>query len=459
LTRSDDSSADEEESDSEESSKSESKSDHSDGEEESSEEESVKNVRARRTSKDSARRTRDNRNRSRRNTRRAPMIGRSRNNNRRRKPTKRLLTPSNPTSDNMSSLRKRSFEIDFEKPPGASPPVPKLGQKRILSEAAAILTGVVSDHPSSTEIGMHPFKVTRPAQNTQMLAEPSIFVHKSSSVSQVLPSTTAQVSFNSPGPSASFVNYAIDDQISLDSHAAVYLTKREETGDRPFDYNNREFQHLHDYLTELTTQLTQQLSEALKTEGELGSVLKTKIDQTLSRVREFVETCFLYSFEARDYLLNARLGIHVQNLLTTLKRMLYPRDLAFEEALSKIYAGLKPIANREFKLNRTEVYNSPPKVLHLPPSYFLVLITKEGHELANIRFAVIDRLRYRLHENVGLTPALSFVVAVDIEKEAFRRYPQLEAQRQYRELVKELLSEIRVSCHVTSEQQEFHALR
>lgn len=446
MTRSDESSAEEEESDSDEHSESESQSDQSDDEEESSEKESVKNVRARRTSKYSARRKLDNRNRSRRNTRRAPMIGRSRNNNRKRNKDKRVLTSSNHTSDNSSSLRKRSFEIDFEKPRGVSPPAPQLGQKRILSEAGAILTRVVSDQPTYTQMGMHPFKVTRPTQNTQTFAEPSIFVQKSISVSQALPSAAgAQVSANISGQSTSPASYAIDDQMPLDQAAAVYLTKREETGDRPFDYNNSEFLLLHQYLTELTTELTKDLSEALKAE-EIGSSLKIKLDHTLKRVREFVETCFLYSFEARDYLHNARLGNHVQNLLTILKRMLHPRDLAFEEALSKICAGLKPIANREFKLNRTEVFNIPPKVLHVPPSYFLVLMTKAGHVMPEIRFAIINRLRFRLHENLGLTPTLSFVVALDIEKEAFRRYPHLEGKKQYRELVKELLIEIWVGC-------------
>lgn len=455
MTRFDDSSAEEEESDSDERSESESQSEQSGGEEESSEKESVKNIRDRRTSKDSGRRARDNRNRSRRNTRGVPMIGRSGKNNRKRKQDKRLLTSSNPTSDHSNSLRKRSFEIDFEKTRVISPPVPQLGQKRILSEVGAILTRVVSDDPSYTQKGKPPFKVTRPAQNTLTFAEPSIFVQKSISVSQVLPSAAgAPVSVNIPEQSTSPASYAIDDQMPLDQQAAVYLTKHEETGDRSFDYNNSEFLLLHHYLIELTNDLTKDLSEALKGEGEIGSSLKPKLDHTLRMVREFVETCFLYSFEARDYLHNARLGNHVHNLLTILKKWLHPRDLVFEEALSKICAGLKPIANREFKLNRTEVFNIPPKVLHVPPSYFLVLITKAGHVMPEIRFAIINRLRFRLQENLGLTPTLSFVVALDIEKEAFRRYPHLDGQKQYRELVRELLIEIWVSCWMTAEQQE-----
>lgn len=451
FTRSNESNTDEQDSESEEESGTESDSSESGSQETSSEEAPVRNISQRRVSKASARRKPENRNIAGKNTKRVAVASRNKNKDSKDNQDNRMVTSGIPTSENSSSLRKRSLETDFDKIGTVSPPEPQLGQKRILSEAEAILTRIVSDDPTYTQIGKSPFKVTRPAQNTQIFAEPSIFVPKSVPISPVvlpaaaglkLPANKSQQNL-SPGL------YFSEDQIPLDHQAAAYLTRREETRDCPFDYNHREFSQLNQYLSELT----KNLSDALTGAGG-GSCSKMELDHTLQMVKEFVETCFLHSFEAREYLHNARLGNHVQNLLTILKQLLQPRDLAFEEALSKINAGLKPIANREFKLSRTEVLNLPPKVLHVPPSYFLLLITKAGWLMSQHRFRLIQSLRFRLQQNLRLTPSLSFVIALDVEKEAYRCYPSLDGYIQYFGLVRELLSEISVSNRMTQEQRD-----
>jgi hypothetical protein len=247
-------------------------------------------------------------------------------------------------------------------------------------------------------------------------------------------------------PSTPDIPVQSDDSTTLDSQTAAYLRKPEHMASLPsseswFDYNETEFQLLDVYMSELT----KTLADALCGNPKAARPVKEDVTHALGMVRELVEVCYLQSFDATEYLRKGRLGKHIMNLYAIIMGHLKPRDFYLEAALLKISEGLKQLENAALKSSRSESGQHTPRVLNIPPSYFLILASKAGWVKSQFRFRMIKNIRSKLANSYELSPKLALVLAVDIDKEASRVFPSFDACSKYVALVRELFSELKVS--------------
>lgn len=388
----------------------------------------------------------------------------------REEPRKRELPPhqlsKNPSKDQLNKSReygnKRIIDdptfLRKRSPEHSGIPIPAIRDLDYRTESKKDQSSSINNswkepHRSSnlmqTEL---PFKVSRTIiPSTEISPYPSSNFETKKTLSVNMPPsplTLPDRSFSAPENIDIPTINQRQETINLDHQTAVYLTKTESPIEQPFDYQDFEFNELHQYLSELTRNIAESVSRPL----HFCKGLRHDTEHALGMLADLVEVLFYQSFDGRDYLFKGHLGKHIQNLVGYLKESAHHHNEHLKAALTKINAGLKELANVSFRTNRAETNQVVPSVLNIPPSYFLLLASKSGWLKSQFRLRMLKNIRERLTSVLQVKSAcFSLVLAIDIEKEAHRVYPSFDSCSKYVGLVRELLAEIKVVLYFISE--------